>query len=117
MTHTGHAGAQGHTDHTDEPHNHPNPPRHNPHVSATTEAAADSTAGRGQLQPFSRRAGEPPSGPLPAADSEEAAPCEPTLPPPAPSTQSASPRLLEGGRRNEWRTQQTRSAAAGMYII
>jgi hypothetical protein len=84
MTHTGHAGAQGHTDHTDEPHNHPNPPRHNPHVSATTEAAADSTAGRGQLQPFSRRAGEPPSGPLPAADSEEAAPCEPTLPPPAP---------------------------------
>ena len=109
MTHTGHAGAQGHTDHTDEPHNHPNPPRHNPHVSATTEAAADSTAGRGQLQPFSRPAGEPRSGPLPAADSEEAAPCEPDP--------AASPRLLEGGRRNEWRTQQTRSAAAGMYII
>jgi hypothetical protein len=35
----------------------------------------------------------------PAADSEEAAPCEPD---PAPSrSQSASPRLLEGGRRNE----------------
>ena len=43
-THTGHEGAQGHTDHTNEPHNHPNPPTHNPHVSATTEAAADSTA-------------------------------------------------------------------------
>ena len=37
--------AQGHTDHTDEPHNHPNPrPTHNPHVSATAETAADSTA-------------------------------------------------------------------------
>ena len=35
----------------------------------------------------------------PAADSEEAAPCEPD---PAPSrSQSASPRLLKGGRRNE----------------
>jgi hypothetical protein len=44
-THTGHAGAQRHTDHADEPHNHPNPPTtHIPHVSATTEAAADSTA-------------------------------------------------------------------------
>ena len=51
-THTGHAGAQRHTDHADEPHNHPNPvptnntctTTHIPHVSATTEAAADSTA-------------------------------------------------------------------------
>ena len=44
-THTGHADAQRHTDRTDEPHNHPNPPTaHNPHVSATTEAAADSRA-------------------------------------------------------------------------
>jgi hypothetical protein len=42
---TGHADAQRHTDHTDEPHNHPNPPTtRTPHVSATTEAAADSTA-------------------------------------------------------------------------
>jgi hypothetical protein len=40
--HTGHADAQRHTDRTDEPHNHPNPPTtHNPHVSATTKAAAD----------------------------------------------------------------------------
>ena len=44
-THTGHADTQRHTDRTDEPHNHPNPPTtHNPHVSATTEAAADSRA-------------------------------------------------------------------------
>ena len=44
-THTGHADAQRHTDRTDEPHNHPNPPTtRNPHVSATTEAAADSRA-------------------------------------------------------------------------
>jgi hypothetical protein len=43
--HTGHADAQRHSGHTDEPHNHPNPPTtHTPHVSATTEAAADSTA-------------------------------------------------------------------------
>ena len=41
-THTGHADAQRHTDRTDEPHNHPNPQStHNPHVSATTKAAAD----------------------------------------------------------------------------
>ena len=42
--HTGHADAQRHTDHTDEPHNHPNPvpTTHTQHVSATTEAAADS---------------------------------------------------------------------------
>ena len=57
-THTGHADAQRHTDRTDEPHNHPNPPTtRNPHVSATTEAAADSraagpesTAPRGRLR-------------------------------------------------------------------
>jgi hypothetical protein len=44
----GHADAQRHTDGTDEHHNHPNQPTqrtsHNPHVSATTEAAADSRA-------------------------------------------------------------------------
>jgi hypothetical protein len=51
-THTGHAGAQGHTDRTDEPHNHPNPPTHNPHDHAT----ADST----RQQPQAR------SRPLPA---------------------------------------------------
>ena len=40
-THTGHADAQRHKD---ESHNQPNPPTtHTPHVSATTEAAADST--------------------------------------------------------------------------
>ena len=40
--HTGHADAQRHTD---QSHNQPNPPTTNtPHVSATTEAAADSTA-------------------------------------------------------------------------
>jgi len=40
--HTGHADAHRHKD---ESHNQPNPPTtHTPHVSATTEAAADSTA-------------------------------------------------------------------------
>ena len=39
------------------------------------------------------------SRPLPAADSEEAAPGEPD--PASTRSQSASPRLLEGGRRNE----------------
>ena len=39
------------------------------------------------------------SRPLPAADSEEAAPSEPD--PAFTRSQSASPRLLEGGRRNE----------------
>ena len=120
MTHTGHAGAraQGHTDHTDEPHNHPNPPTHNPHVSlrvsATTEAAADSNKleqpanchANSQLQPNSRRAGEPRSGPLPQLRSPQPTqktrgrplrtgtrPCRLPLP----EAESASPRLLEGG--------------------
>jgi hypothetical protein len=87
-THTGHADARRHTDRTDEPHNHRNPPTtHNPHVSATTEAATDS---------------QEPAGPgptAPAADSEEAAPSEPD--PASTRSQSASPRLLESGRRNE----------------
>jgi hypothetical protein len=88
LTLTGHADAQRHTDHSDEPHNHPNPvpTTHTQHVSATTEAAADS-------QPQAR------SRPLPAADSEEAAPSEPD--PASTRSQSASPRLLESGRRNE----------------
>ena len=86
-TRTGHADAQRNTDRTDEPHNHPNPPTtHNPQVSATTEAAADS-----------RAAG--PESTAPAADSEEATPSEPD--PASTRSQSASPRLLEGGRRNE----------------
>ena len=100
-THTGHAGAQGHTDNTDEPHNHPNPPTHNPHDSATAETVADSTAA----------APEPTA--IPAADSEEAAP-EPD--PAATRSQSASPRLLEGGRRNEG-TRGRRVAAGVDYGI
>ena len=87
-THTVHTGALGHTDHTDEPHKHPNPTTH-PHDHATAETAADSTAAAPQAR----------SRPLPAADSEEAAPSEPD--PASTRSQSASPRLLEGGRRNE----------------
>ena len=60
-THTGHAGAQGHTDHTDEPHNHPNSPTH-------TRTSAQRPKPRPTQQPQAR------SRPLPAADSEEAAP-------------------------------------------
>ena len=60
-THTGHAGAQGHTDHTDEPHNHPNSPTH-------TRTSARRPKPRPTQQPQAR------SRPLPAADSEEAAP-------------------------------------------
>ena len=67
-THTGHTSAHADTDHTDEPHNHPNPTTH-PHDHATAETAADSTAARTAAGARSR--------PLPAADSEEAAPSEP----------------------------------------
>lgn len=40
-------------DPTDEPHNHPNPLTHNPHmyVSVTTETAADSTGASGSKTP------------------------------------------------------------------
>ena len=55
-THTGHADARRHTDRTDEPHNHRNPPTtHNPHVSATTEAAADSQEPQARSRPPSYR--------------------------------------------------------------
>ena len=50
---------------------------------------------RGRL----KSAGQARSRPHPAADSEEAAPGEPD--PASTRSQSASPRLLEGGRRNE----------------
>ena len=99
VTHTGYTGAHGHTDHTGEPHNHPNPPKH-PHDRATTESAADST--RRAQHPHLP---QPRSRTLPAADSEEAAPSEPG--PAASRSQSASPRLLEGGEsahRNRIRT-------------
>jgi hypothetical protein len=80
-----------HTDHTDEPHNHPNPPTH-PHARprTTTETASDSTAA----------APEPtaPRGRLSRGRPQRTRP----LPDPAATrSQSASPRLLEGGRRNE----------------
>ena len=51
----------------------------------------------------------PRSRTLPAADSEEAAPSESD--PAASRSQSASPRLLEGGRRNE--SARSRRVAAG----
>ena len=65
-------GIHGRTDHTDEPHNHPNPTTHvtpaRPVDHATAETAAEhSTTGQPQAR----------SRPLPAADSEEAAPSEP----------------------------------------
>jgi hypothetical protein len=88
-THTGHTGHTGHADaqrHTDESHNQPNPPTtHTPHVSATTEAAADSTA-----------AGPEPTAPRGRLRSL----ATPSKPDPASTrSQSASPRLLESGRR------------------
>ena len=91
-THTGRAGAQGHTDHTDEPHNHPN--------TSNTQPACQHEPRRPKPQP--RQPTQQPqarSRPLPAAESEEAAPSEPD--PASTRSQSASPRLLEGGRRNE----------------
>ncbi len=111
--HTGHADAQRHTDHTDEPHNHPNPPTtHTPHVSATTEAAApDSTA----------------AGPEPTAPrgrlrrGQEAAPSKPD--PASTRSQSASPRLLESGRRNKgacgrlFTGKKTPGGATGKFLI
>ena len=62
--HTGHTGARGHTDHTDEPHNHPL-------KSNDTPARKPRPTQQPQEQPQAR------SRPLPAADSEEAAPGEP----------------------------------------
>ena len=103
-THTGHTGAHEHTEDTDEPHNHPCPPTH-PHDRATTDSAAGSTALSPQPQPRSRT--------LPAADSEEAAPSEPD--PAASRSESASPRLLEGGRRNE--STDTVTARAGLVPV
>ena len=67
------AGAQGHTDHTDEPHNNPNTPTHNPHVSATAES------NRGRLN--SRKPGADRS---PRSTQKRPTPANPTLPPPAP---------------------------------
>ncbi len=87
-THTGHTGHADAQRHTDESHNQPNPPTtHTPRTSAR--------------QPKPRRTQQPQarSRPLPAADSEEATPSEPD--PASARSQSASPRLLEGGRRNE----------------
>ena len=109
-THTGHTGAHEHTEDTDEPHNHPCPPTH-PHDRATTDSAAGSTALSPQPQPRSRT--------LPAADSEEAASPQRTRPGRLPLPQSAyrpmSPRLLEGGRRNE--STDTVTARAGLVPV
>ena len=96
-------GIHGRTDHTDEPHNHPNPPTHvtpaRPRVDhATAETAAEhsttgynrSTAGPEPTAPRGRglRRGRPQR-------------TRPSLHPLPDSSQSASLRLLEGGRRNE----------------
>ena len=101
-THTGHTGAHGHTDHTHTQTNltsiqtqrattHP----HVKHVTARLHATptAESPKPRPTQQPQAR------SRPLPAADSDEATPSEPD--PASTRSQSASPRLLESGRRNE----------------
>ena len=74
----GHTGAQGHTDHTDEPHNHPTIQKHQ-HTTLNPQA-------RPTQQPRFR------GRPLPAVDSEEAAPGEPD--PAASRSQSTSPCLL-----------------------
>jgi len=101
--HTEHADAQRHTDHTDETHNHRNPPTtHTPHVSATTEAAADSTAtGPGPTAPRGRlRRGRP----------QRTRPCL------HPLSQSASPRTcsnVESGRRNEGACGRRVAASSG----
>ena len=87
--HTGHTGARGHTGHTDEPHNHP--PKTNDTPARKPRPTQQPGQPQEQLQARSR--------PLPAADSEEAAPSEPD--PASTRSQSSSPRLLEGGRRNE----------------
>ena len=93
-THTGHTGAHGHTDHTDEPHNHPNPTTHPPLDTRTTTRRPKPQPTQ---QPHEQRQAQ--SRQLPAADSEEAAPSEPD--PASTRSQSASPRLLESGRRKE----------------
>ena len=70
----------------------------------TTRTTADDDRNRGRLNsrspgadrsPRPTQQPQPRSRPLPAADSEEATPCEPDLA--TTRSQSASPRLLEGG--------------------
>jgi hypothetical protein len=63
------------------------------HQQHTPRTSARRPKPRPTQQPQAR------SRPLPAADSEEAAPSEPD--PASTRSQSASPRLLESGRRNE----------------
>jgi len=85
-THTGHAGAQRHTDHTDEPHkSQPSKPTNNTQVPARRTSAR-------RPKPWPTQQPQARSRPLPAADSEEAAPSEPD--PASTRSQSASPRLL-----------------------
>ena len=86
-------GIHGRTDHTDEPHNHPNPTTH-PHDHATAETAADSTAAR-------TAAGPEPTAPRGRLRRGRPQRTRPSLHPLPDSSQSASLRLLEGGRRNE----------------
>ena len=61
-----------------------------------------------QVQPQAR------SRPLPAADSEEAAPSKPD--PASARSQSASPRLLKGGRRNEGACGRCVTAGGAVHV-
>ena len=69
------------------------PPRLRPAAAGSRRVGGRSCSQRSKLAIDLR------AEPLPAADSEEAAPSEPD--PASTRSQSASPRLLEGGRRNE----------------
>jgi hypothetical protein len=83
-------GSHRRTSQPSQPNNPPNGPMLTPKCTRTTARRPN---------PWPTQQPLPRSRPLPAADSEEAAPCKPD--PAATRCQSASPRLLKGGRRNE----------------
>jgi hypothetical protein len=92
-----HRGEPGHTRDTRDTRTHKgtqtNLTTNQTHQQQTPRTSARRPKPRPTQQPQAR------SQPLPAADSEEAAPSKPD--PASARSQSASPRLLKGGRRNE----------------
>ena len=92
-THTGHTSAHADTRRTQTNLTSIQTQRHTRTTTRRSRNPKPRPTQQPQEQPQAR------SRPLPAADSEEAAPSEPD--PASTRSQSASPRLLEGGRQNE----------------
>jgi hypothetical protein len=104
-----HRGKPGHTRDTRDTRTHKgtqtNLTTNHTHQQHTPRTSARRPKPRPTQQPQAR------SRPLPAADSEEAAPSKPD--PASARSQSASPRLLEGGRRNRYHVNAPHSQEWG----